>query len=78
MPCQLRSADLIDPLPSKPVRTRMERLQNLICTGPWNTDDTICLIYWKPAPNGGGKWVAWQDNPPPNVDPLPQAGVTVP
>ena len=78
MPCQLRPADLPYPPTHDPSRTRMENLRDLVCGGPWGADDTICMFYWKPAPDGGGKWVAWRDTPPPKVDPLTEAGVTVP
>ena len=83
MPCQLRKPDLPNPHgPSS--KTRMQKLQQLICGGPWNARDNICLLYWrpklgddgKPRPDGAGEWVAWVDSPP-KVDPLPDTGVTI-
>jgi len=74
MPCQLRKPDETDPMPPNPAKTRMGKLQDLVCGGPWNGRDDICLIYWKPDVS---KWVAWVDQPPPMFDPLPQAEVSV-
>lgn len=72
----LRTPDEIDPLPPDNTRDRIQKLQDLVCGGPWGNRDDLCLLYWKPNVNGG-EWVAWS-NSTPNVDPLPAAGVSVP
>jgi len=78
MACTLRKYDRSDPLPPNAARTRIQKLQDLICGGPWGNLDDVCLIYWKPDNAGpGGQWVYWEDNPPPRNDPLPPAGVTI-
>lgn len=77
MPCQLRTPDEPNPLPPNAGSTRMQKLQDLVCGGPWNAHNDICLIYWRPKPGGGGEWVAWTDSPAPRKDPLPEADVTI-
>jgi hypothetical protein len=77
MACTLRRNEEFEPLPPAPGLGRMARLQALVCGNVWGNRDDICLIYWKPE--NGGRWVAWVDSAaPPKVDPLPEAGVTVP
>jgi len=76
MPCQIRTEDETDPLPPNPARTRIQKLQDLVCGGPWSNRNDICLLYWKPKA-GGGEWVAWSDSPPPRTDPLPQGAVSI-
>ena len=76
MACQLRTPEETDPLPHAPGATRIEKLKDLICGGPWGNRDDICLIYWRPK-GEGGEWVAWVDEPNPKVDPLPEAHVNI-
>jgi hypothetical protein len=82
MPCNLRHYELDEITEGTlvaPVPTRMQRLKNLVCGGPWGGNDAVVLVYWKTdssAPNGG-LWVAWVDKPAPKVDPLPEAAVSI-
>jgi len=57
----------------------MQKLQDLICGGPWGGNDNVCLVYWSPNPANpnDGKWIAWEDKPAPKADPLPEAGVDI-
>jgi hypothetical protein len=74
MACTLRKPELFEPLPPRAGAGRIQRLQDLVCTGPWSNRDDLVLLYWQPA--GGGRWVAWVDSPP-KVDPLPEANVSI-
>lgn len=57
-----------------PGTTKMQRLRNLICGGPWGNNNKIILIYWLPDTNviGGGYWVAWE-----GADPLADAAISI-
>jgi hypothetical protein len=82
MPCTLRKPEL-DELSTgillPPIPSRIQRLKNLICGGPWSARDDIVTLYWKPDPGApnGAQWVAWIDTPAPKVDPLPEASVSI-
>ncbi len=82
MPCTIRHYELDEISEGTlvvPIPTRMQRLKNLICGGPWDGNNAIVLIYWKTDAGtpGGGLWVAWVDKPSPKVDPLPEASVSI-
>jgi hypothetical protein len=52
----------------------LNRLQQLICGGPWDLFTNLSLVYWvtdTTAP-GNGYWIAWED-----PDALIAAGVTI-